>query len=532
MDTDDDFSIDSEELASAAKQLNMQLDFDGDGNVEIAEISFVLLCGCIALVVSTLLRELARRHLQREFFSEIKQLSGGWPSGFQTLPNQGYQTSSSPLPPPLPIPDENFNVFRRSHATGKWAVHMPEIDAWGTKKPYPLKKMVEWFRGIVNDKRDASPPNKWTQKPSQWLRPVHERLRCDGDCVFCVGNEKKIEETLHVVPATATKDNGWTLKVISTIKPLVKPVKKLERHQPHNDDEGKETMTPMSTKPITATLVLETKAGVQVTSIGCHEIVIETPHHNETLATMTRERVLNVVQMWKERGCALMRECPTYTKYVHVYKNHGQLAGGSLAHAHSQIVSLGMIPNEMSHYVSLAKIYSEEHGQKCVLCEDISDARMRKQRWVESSEHFHAITPFVQVHPFHLWIVPNACARSAHRGGAGGGVNSGSNDSFFSLDASTLEDFAKILRRTLRRLYNLLDDPDYNLMVRSLPPRETSGGEGQRFHWFVEIIPRIYERDGFQLGTGCTKLSVTPEASAKALREVELSNKLDIRLKK
>lgn len=48
-----------------------------------------------------------------------------------------------------------------------------------------------------------------------------------------------------------------------------------------------------------------------------------------------------------------------------------------------------------------------------------------------------------------------------------------------------------------------------------MPP----GGDW-RFHWFVEIIPPIYERDGFQLGTVCTKLSVTPEDSARALREM------------
>ena len=47
-----------------------------------------------------------------------------------------------------------------------------------------------------------------------------------------------------------------------------------------------------------------------------------------------------------------------------------------------------------------------------------------------------------------------------------------------------------------------------------------TGDDNQRhqFHWFIEIIPRIFERDGFQLGTSITKLSMLPDAAAEVLR--------------
>ena len=500
VDTDNDLDIDREELTSAAKQLTKQLDLDGDGSVEIAELSFILFCGCLALGISTLLRELARCHLQKQFFSEIKQLSGGWPEGFQTssLADDGE----------LPVPDETCNVFRRSHATGKWAVHMPEIDSWGTKKPYPLSKMVKWFKDVVNDKRNASPPDKWNKTPSQWLHQVHERDKCKESCVFCVGNEDKIVDhgIVYVEPSMVKKLNGWTLRVILNSKPLVKSYDQI------NENESKENT---NSNKITIK-VLTTNAGVQVTSIGRHELVIETNDHSKTLALMSDERVVDVVRVWKERGCALLQNYPKHTKYIHVYKNHGQFAGGSQAHAHSQIVSLGMVPNEMAHYVSLAKIYCEENNGKCVLCQDTNDALVGNRRFVESSKYFHVLTPFVQESCFHLWIVPKVCPTDTqdYSGDA-------HNSSFFSLNEEMLQDFAHILRRTLKRLYCLLGDPDYNLMVRSLLPVSQDGI--QQFHWFVEIIPRIYVRDGFQLGIGCTKLSVTPEASAEAYRGVQES---------
>ena len=82
----------------------------------------------------------------------------------------------------------------------------------------------------------------------------------------------------------------------------------------------------------------------------------------------------------------------------------------------------------------------------------------------------------------------------------------------------------QVLQSTLRALYDILGDPDYNLMVRSMPPRAASeagfSDDDQRhqFHWFIEIIPRIFERDGFQLGTSITKLSMLPDAAAEVLR--------------
>ena len=68
VDTDNDLDIDMDELTAAVKKLTQQIDLDGDGSIEMGEISLILLCGCCTLAVSTLLRELTRRHLQKQFF--------------------------------------------------------------------------------------------------------------------------------------------------------------------------------------------------------------------------------------------------------------------------------------------------------------------------------------------------------------------------------------------------------------------------------------------------------------------------------
>ena len=61
-------------------------------------------------------------------------------------------------------------------------------------------------------------------------------------------------------------------------------------------------------------------------------------------------------------------------------------------------------------------------------------------------------------------------------------------------------------------------DPNYNIYVRTLPAaacdREGGcGGEGG-FHWYLEVLPRVFTPDGYQVGTSIAKNSITPEGCA------------------
>lgn len=65
----------------------------------------------------------------------------------------------------------------------------------------------------------------------------------------------------------------------------------------------------------------------------------------------------------------------------------------------------------------------------------------------------------------------------------------------------------------------MLNDPPYNLVVRSLGPQEKDGAS--ILHLYLSIVPRVNKVAGFELGTGMYVNPSLPENCARALREFE-----------
>ena len=64
-------------------------------------------------------------------------------------------------------------------------------------------------------------------------------------------------------------------------------------------------------------------------------------------------------------------------------------------------------------------------------------------------------------------------------------------------------------------LYRVLDDPPFNHYIHTAPcDRKES-----RYHWHLEITPRLTETAGFERGTGFYIRPVMPEDAAQILRE-------------
>src|SRR5260370_37028433 len=80
----------------------------------------------------------------------------------------------------------------------------------------------------------------------------------------------------------------------------------------------------------------------RMNGIGAHEVVIETPDHMETLATMPLKRVEDMFWAFRERILDLKRD--QRFNYVLVFKNHGQAAGPSLEHYPCQPIPLTILP--------------------------------------------------------------------------------------------------------------------------------------------------------------------------------------------
>jgi len=78
-------------------------------------------------------------------------------------------------------------------------------------------------------------------------------------------------------------------------------------------------------------------------------------------------------------------------------------------------------------------------------------------------------------------------------------------------DGSSLAD---LLRESLRRLHQVVDDSDFNYCIHTAP----MGTKEADFHWNVEITPHLPELAGFEHGTGMFINQVMPEDAASILR--------------
>jgi UDPglucose--hexose-1-phosphate uridylyltransferase len=156
------------------------------------------------------------------------------------------------------------------------------------------------------------------------------------------------------------------------------------------------------------------------------------------------------------------------------------------------------VPQEIRRRLEEAQRYYDDHGT-CVYCDILHHELAEKTRVVCSNAGFVALCPFAATVPYEAWILPRRHASS-----------------FGVLSEEDGVLLAKLLRETLLRLYRLLGNPDYNYIVRSAPHH--SAGE-PHFHWYVEILPRLTTRAGFEIGSGMNINVVAPEDAAKQLRK-------------
>lgn len=230
--------------------------------------------------------------------------------------------------------------------------------------------------------------------------------------------------------------------------------------------------------------------------LGDHEVIIESPEHNQTLATMDQKQVEEIFLAYRERYAALARD-PRF-ELVILFKNHGASAGTSLRHPHSQIIATPITPLHIRNRIEAAMRYFDDHGT-CVYCDMIDKELKLKDRIVSESENFVAFEPFASRSPFETWVMPKKHCSS-----------------FEFIVPEQTKELAFIMRGVLAKLYRSLNNPDYNLVLRSSPVHEKNV---EYFHWHFMIVPRVSAVAGFELGSGIYINTVIPEAAAQYLRD-------------
>ena len=238
----------------------------------------------------------------------------------------------------------------------------------------------------------------------------------------------------------------------------------------------------------------------KMNGIGAHEVIVETPLHSQTLAGMDVPSVRNVFVAYRERTLDLLKD--RRFKFVMIFKNSGSTAGASLAHSHSQLIALPIIPSRLSEEIKGSLNYYKSKD-RCVFCDIVAQESEERKRIIYENDHFIAISPFASRFPFEAWILPKRHEESF--------LSSKHDDNYLSI--------ADAISTVLRKHEKILNSPPYNYMIHTAPV-ELSGAP--YYHWHIEITPRLTKQAGFEWGTGFYINPTPPEEATIYLQEADV----------
>lgn len=313
------------------------------------------------------------------------------------------------------------------------------------------------------------------RRPQDFLPPVLQSAMLDP---FAEGNERLTPPEVFSIRKDKTKPNepGWRVRVVPNRYPAMRVEGQLEA------------------KPV----------GLydHITGIGAHEVIIETPNAELAIEDLSISAITEIFASYRERMIDLDKD--QRFQHIYVFKNVGPSAGASLAHAHSQLVALPIIPP----FVEGKLVRAREHfqaKQRSLFSDILHTERADGSRLVAENDGFVLFCPFASRFPFELAIFPKR-----------------HHPDYTSCTTNDLEDLAEVFRFAIQRLNVVLEKPGYNFLLHAAPLKRpiTERFASARFDycWHLEIVPRFNSLAGFEIGLGSYINTVYPEEAARFLR--------------
>lgn len=169
---------------------------------------------------------------------------------------------------------------------------------------------------------------------------------------------------------------------------------------------------------------------------GYCEVVLYTPQHDATFASIGASGIRRVIDVWAERTTAL-RQLPD-GEYVIVFENRGAEIGATIPHPHGQIYAFDHVPQRQARQLNASWSPETESGDREILVRD------GWKVWAE----------FASVHPVSLRIAPLDCVPD-----------------LVSLGDNNRDALARILADVFGALESLFDAPLPYMMWMNQAPR-------------------------------------------------------------
>lgn len=313
----------------------------------------------------------------------------------------------------------------------------------------------------------------------RWVLVRARRKGAGGEeCPFCPGAEDpSVPEIAAYRPdGSAPNGAGWTLRVVPAEDPYFRIEDELVREGVGMFD--------------------------MITTRGASELLLESPRHDDTMATMSLEQVESVLWMYRDRLVDLKRDAQI--RDILISRRHAR-PGAPPHHPYSRITAIPIVFDETRRELREARDYYQ-YKRRCLYCDMVRQEIGAEERVVGLTQGLVALVPYAARVPLELWIVPRRHACAFEDG----------------LTPEIAGELARLLSCHFRALAERFGDPGYEMDLHTAPnlrsrvlPSDWATVQDD-YHWHVEILvaPERANRVG-----GIYVNDRPPEVAAAELRQ-------------
>jgi UDPglucose--hexose-1-phosphate uridylyltransferase len=235
---------------------------------------------------------------------------------------------------------------------------------------------------------------------------------------------------------------------------------------------------------------------------GATELIVESPRHEDTPATMPDSQWEQVLWMYAERIRDLKRDLAI--RDILITRRHKK-AGARITHPYSRLIAIPIIFDEVRRKLTEAREYYQ-YKRRCVYCDILRQETAEGARVVTETAHFVVLVPYAPRAPHETWILPRAHGSSYEE----------------ALTPEVVVDLAGVLGAHWRTLARGLGDPPFEMTLYSAPNRASKVLPGEwatlaeDYHWHIEVIP---QPDKLVRVGGIYVNESPPESAASQLRD-------------
>jgi UDPglucose--hexose-1-phosphate uridylyltransferase len=239
-----------------------------------------------------------------------------------------------------------------------------------------------------------------------------------------------------------------------------------------------------------------------ITPRGASELIVESPRHDDTLATIDPEQLEDVLWMYRDRLLDLKRD--SQIRDILISRRHKK-PGVAHHHPYSRVTAIPIVFDEKRRELREAREYYQ-YKRRCLYCDLLRQEITARERVVRLTKSFACLVPYAARGPLETWILPRRHGWSYED----------------ALTAETAPELAGLLSRYFGALAGRFDDPGYETVLHTAPNVRSRILLGEwatirdDYHWHIEVV--VHPEEANRVG-GIFVNETPPEASTQWLRD-------------